>query len=207
MKKFDDISGKKFGLWKVIERFAHPPSRGVFYKCLCDCGTERVVPRCNLTSGKTKSCGCAKASIISAKKTKHGQSRSVFSKASKEYNAWSSMITRCLNPENHGFKNYGARGIAVCERWKVFENFYDDMGQCPEKNWSLDRIDPNGNYEPANCRWADKKTQSRNRRNVILSEKIVNQLRDGSLSAIDAINKFNCSESTIYMAKSGRNWK
>lgn len=77
---------------------------------------------------------------------------------------WRGMISRCSLPKAAGYKHYGGRGICFCERWKVFENFLDDMG-LPKDGESLDRIDPNGNYEPGNCRWADNFVQSNNRRN------------------------------------------
>lgn len=80
------------------------------------------------------------------------------------YRAWVNMNTRCSNPGSTQFKFYGQRGISVCERWASFENFLSDVGERPTPKHSLDRIDPNGNYEPANCRWVTHTTQCRNRR-------------------------------------------
>lgn len=84
-----------------------------------------------------------------------------------EFNTWSHMLQRCSNPRNKSFKHYGARGITVCDRWLSFANFLGDMGFRPTPSHSLDRVDVNGNYEPANCRWATPKEQASNtRRNV-----------------------------------------
>jgi hypothetical protein len=77
------------------------------------------------------------------------------------------MMTRCRNPKCSQFKNYGARGITVCERWREFINFYTDMGPKPTPSHSLDRIDPNGMYEPTNCRWATPTEQSENKRDTV----------------------------------------
>jgi hypothetical protein len=87
-----------------------------------------------------------------------------------EYKIWDLMLYRCRNPRNRAWKNYGGRGIAVCERWHKFENFYADMGPRPSLDHSLDRIDNDGNYEPSNCRWATELMQKNNRRdNVVIS--------------------------------------
>lgn len=91
-------------------------------------------------------------------RTTHGMSKM------RIYKTWDSMKYRCQNPKAHNYHNYGARGITVCDRWQSFENFYADMNATYEDTLELDRIDPNGNYEPSNCRWATKSQQNRNRR-------------------------------------------
>lgn len=101
------------------------------------------------------SCGCSKK----RHKESHGSNRT------PEYVAWIGMIERCYNVNHPSYEYYGARGVEVCNRWlNSYENFLEDMGRRPEPEYSLDRIDVNCNYEPNNCRWADKTTQSRNQR-------------------------------------------
>jgi hypothetical protein len=87
------------------------------------------------------------------------------SKTASSFGAWQRMVSRCTNPADSSFCSYGAKGISVCERWSVFENFFADMGECPE-GMSLDRIDNAKGYEPENCRWADIVTQNRNKTTV-----------------------------------------
>lgn len=88
-------------------------------------------------------------------------------KATKEYTAFLGMRQRCYNPRNRQYKHYGARGIIVCERWRLFAAFFEDMGPSPSPQHSIDRIDNDGDYEPTNCRWAIKTTQVRNRSNTV----------------------------------------
>lgn len=152
----------KYGLWTVLEvgREKH--------LCRCDCGTTRLVNRHNLARGMSASCGCTAAArnrINGSKTLVHG------AKGTKEYKAWRSMRQRCLLPNAPSWENYGGRGISVCDRWITGEDgknpfvcFLEDVGLAPSSSHSLDRIDNEGNYCPENCRWADQKTQGRNRR-------------------------------------------
>ena len=147
-----DITGQKFG--KLTARWPcgyAGVAKRVYWLCSCDCGQLRVVIKSNLMSGNSRSCRCTGS-------PKHGRPRR--DGRSREYHSWYNMKTRCSNEKYPGWKNYGGRGIAVCVRWKnSFENFLADMGQRPE-NTTLDRYpNPDGNYEPGNCRWATAKQQ------------------------------------------------
>jgi hypothetical protein len=103
-----------------------------------------------------------------------------------EYRSWTEMRQRCRNPKNKKFKNYGARGITFCQRWNEFENFLTDMGRRPAAGYTLDRIDNDGNYEPANCRWATYEQQNNNRRPKSSYRKR-RRAADGSLIANSAM--------------------
>lgn len=131
--------------------------------CLCDCGKEKIIFLSNIMQGKTKSCGCL--TIKSA--TKHGYYKD--KKPLPTLSTWLSMIQRCTNKNHRAYKDYGGRGIKVCDRWlKSFENFLEDMGERPE-NTEIDRDNNDGNYEPSNCKWVTAKNNSRNRRSTKLS--------------------------------------
>ena len=137
----------------------------------CDCGERVIIYTCRVRSGHSRSCGCLRTDS-SGGPVKHGQSPRVSTnkRATKEYRAWNSMHKRCTNNDQDPvFEYYTGRGIKVCDRWWSFENFFEDMGISAEGT-SLDRIDNNGDYEKANCRWADSQTQMRNTRaNVYLT--------------------------------------
>lgn len=127
--------------------------------CVCDCGLTRIVLQRYLLSGNTTSCGCYQRESTSKRSKRHGAT------GTAEYSTWQGMKARCLNPNSIGYAFYGGRGITVCDRWlKSFPAFLNDMGMRPSAEHSIDRIDPNGNYEPGNCRWAPPDIQQVNKR-------------------------------------------
>ena len=164
---------KRFGRLTVVEEAEGRQVKATGYMrrmvlVRCDCGETRVVAATELTGGGSRSCGCLAAEMTGARSTKHGQAGRV---RTSEYTAWKSAKARCYIPSSSKFPDYGGRGITMCERWRnSFESFFADMGEKPSPEYSIDRIDPNGNYEPGNCQWADKWHQSRNRRTALKIE-------------------------------------
>jgi hypothetical protein len=135
--------------------------------CRCDCGTEKLVLEQSLRlalhsgTGGSRSCGC----LLIERSMRHGHNRG--RKPTSEYMAWLGAKKRCENPRNPSFHRYGGRGIGMCARWRdSFDVFLRDIGPKPDPAYSLDRVDPNGDYEPANCRWASVGVQNRNRTGV-----------------------------------------
>lgn len=155
-----ELVGDRFGRLTVMgfDGLHTPPSGGKKTKwiCLCDCGSRVSVFGSSLTTGNTSSCGCASRESTAKRNQSHGMSRT------RTYRIWQAMLNRCRNPNMAMYPRYGGRGIRVCSRWESFENFYADMGECP-KGMSIDRINNDANYEPGNCRWANRRIQSRNK--------------------------------------------
>jgi len=167
MKKRIDLKGAVFGRLTVLEYAGNDKHNNAQWKCRCECGTEKVISGASLRTGNTLSCGCyhkeQSSKWTSKHKTTHGKRKS------RTYSIWGNMRTRCTNPNYKQYKDYGGRGISICERWLDFANFLEDMGEAPEGK-TLDRIDNNGNYEPGNCRWATGLEQMSNRANTVMFE-------------------------------------
>lgn len=158
MGKRIDLTGQRFGRL-VVEGFAGTDKkRNVLWSCKCDCGQRRVVTGNNLKSGHTKSCGCSRIA--------HGKSYT------RLHRIWADMKTRCYNPQNRAYKNYGGRGITICDEWRDdFQKFYDWAMSCGyQDNLMIDRTDNDKGYYPDNCRWVNIEVQNNNKRNNIKIE-------------------------------------
>lgn len=166
MNRSENLISKRFGRLTVT---GSTSKNGHGYSvCKCDCGRETIVRNDGLKSGRIVSCGC-----YNMERAKRGENRRTHGlHGTRLYRIWQAMINRCRNESSKCYRNYGGRGIAVCEEWgKSFQSFYDwAMSNGYADNLTIDRIDNNGNYEPNNCRWASYSEQSNNKRTNHLLE-------------------------------------
>lgn len=157
-----DHTGKTYGRWTALSFVrVDKKQHSAIWRCRCDCGVEREVASSSFSQNGTKSCGCFNREVAAARQYKHGRA------GTSTFKIWCAMRERCSSPRVKAYKNYGARGISVCERWESFENFIADMGERPD-GLTLERKNNLLGYSKDNCVWATPHAQARNKRNNIL---------------------------------------
>lgn len=159
-----DMTGQRFGRLVVRERAPTAPGKyNTPWVCDCDCGGTKTVRGQHLRDEKIRSCGCLHRENVRTVNKTHGHKS--HGHETRTYKSWYSMKRRCTYEGGNRWHRYGGRGITVCDRWQSFEKFLADMGERPEGR-SIDRIDPDGNYEPGNCRWATPLEQQHNKSKI-----------------------------------------
>jgi hypothetical protein len=164
------LIGQTFGRWTIL---AYRAPERLFVRCAC--GTECWRDAPSVKTGRSRSCGCLNREVATQRHLTHGAYRT------PEHITWTAMKQRCLNPAKGNYRYYGGRGVTVCDRWRdSFAAFLTDVGPRPTAGHSLDRINPEGHYEPGNCRWATRIEQRHNRRaKVPRGTPVANTFADG----------------------------
>ena len=192
---FVDYTGRRYGKLTVIERGEKNEKRGLYsWVCKCDCGNIKNVIGADLRNKNTISCGCMSSrNFVSELNKTHGLSKTRF------YSTWVDMRKRCENPKSKSYCDYGEHGIKVCDKWKTFENFYDDMHATYSDDLTIERVDNSKGYSPENCKWIPKSEQSLNKTDN------VNLTLDGETHcAAEMARRYNIPYKTLmFRLKSG----
>lgn len=160
----EDLTGRVFGRLTVVRLSECSTKKQRLWECNCECGNVTHSNHYNLLKDKATSCGCKRKDSLVSRNSTHGGARTL------AYSSWRAAKRRCCDPKDVSYKNYGERGITMCDRWlKSFACFLADMGERGEDQ-SLERVNPDGNYEPANCMWIDKKDEQLNKRTSVFIE-------------------------------------
>lgn len=160
-----DLTDNTYGNLTVLKFSRRDQRRRQWYICLCGCGKEKELPSMDFKLGKIISCGCIKAQKFRERVTKHNESHTLL------YYVWQGMLRRCDDEKNPGYKNYGGRGISVCDEWKEYPTFAKwARSKGYKKPLTIERLDNDGNYNPGNCKWATSQEQGFNKRNTVKIE-------------------------------------
>jgi len=186
MGRVIDLTGRTFERWTVTG-LSHQVGKMLYWHCVCECGTKRAVFGGDLKRGGSLSCGCLKRELSSERLATHRMTNH------PAYNTWKHMKSRCADPLNDSYYLYGGRGVKLCSRWQSFEKFWQDMGPTWVAGTSIDRINPNGNYTPKNCRWSTPLEQAGNRR----TRRLINT-PDGKMSVTVAAKLFGIDARAVF---------
>lgn len=181
-----EMTGQRFGALTVLSRAGSLRSFAAWL-CRCDCGQEVVVRSDKLREGRRKAC------TLNGHTWQSQQPRALSTRYPSEYSTWEHMHARCKNKGHRNYKNYGGRGIRVCKEWRSFEQFFKDLGAKPSALHTIERDDTNGNYEPANCRWATAAEQRRNTRTSVFVE-----YEGQRMLLTDVVEKLGLKRSVVY---------
>ena len=217
-----DLTGERYGRLTAISSTGVKKGTSMVWSFMCDCGNQVERASGEVRRGKTHSCGCLRSELSKAKMKSFQTLGTIASSTHRmtgapEFISWDSMKQRCLNPDHKSFKDYGGRGVVICDRWiDSFDKFLADMGERPEGT-TLDRVDTNGNYEPGNCRWATGKVQGNNKRssrNITFMglTRTLKQWADGAgisnkVLAYRLANGWDMKEALMTKTDHGNGWK
>lgn len=196
LQKYLDYIGTKHGRLTILSISKKPGDKPKFH-CVCDCGKHAQFVIFNIN--RTHSCGCYRSEIAKQKNKTHGQSGNA-QKRTPAYKAWVRMRDRCYNAKSWRYKYYGGKGVTISDEWQSFENFFRDMGQ-PAKGMSLDRINPHGNYEFSNCRWATLQEQAANKTNTLFLT-----IDGEKIPMMEASRKYEIKFQTLWARLKVYNW-